>query len=116
MKRADIAVGHAAIEMSFGSLSRDEEALLDGGGINPFSLDRAENVESLLYFHLDVARRLRLQLSDQARTDDSLRHFTERRRNQAIADARRHIERLRELRHPIDAYLNRMILAEGLTP
>lgn len=116
MKRDEIAVGHAAMEMSFGSLSRDEEALLPAGNLNPFTLEDPENVEGLLYFHLDVARRLRLTLADTAREHDSLRHFTERRRAQAIADAQRHIQKLHQLDHTIDDHLTRMILAEGLTP
>lgn len=110
MKRDDIAIGHAALDMALGTLSPDEEAIG-----KPFDLDDPHNVETLLYYHLDNARRIRMQLDAAGKWDQGFENKY-REREKYIADATRHYQLLLLMGHPIDAYLARLILTEGLTP
>lgn len=111
MKRDDIAMGRAAREVELGSaLSADELAMVSA----PICFDDPAVIESLLYWQLDIARRLRSSL-DRASMWNHAYQLTYERREKAVADARRHYERLRALNQPIDELLARHLQGEGIT-
>lgn len=115
MKRDDIALGHAAADVALGSPLSDGEAELLAGDDAVFDAESPEGIATLLYCHLDQARRLRLKL-DAARHWDSAYHHAFRERELAITAATRHYHRLRELGYAFDSHLARLILSEGLKP
>lgn len=113
MKREDVALAHAALDVALGTaLSNSESELVEG---HPFDPESAATVAGLLYYHLDNARRLRMQLDDGRRWDLGYENLY-RQRVLSISHADRHYRTLLALNYPFDPHLARLVLSEGLTP
>lgn len=98
----------ALARLALGTLSERERELTSAEpcGENP------ELREQLLYEHLHVAQQARLRM-DAARSWSHQYHEDFMKRGNAIARAREHYTRLREL-GAVDAFLERMAMTEGL--
>jgi hypothetical protein len=112
MKLAEIQMGHEARDLARGSLSPQE---LELAGPPPEAAREREDLETWLYFHLDTARRARIEL-DSVRSWSG--HFTSkyREREQALARASEIYRQLLTLAGAMPADLAAMALNEGLTP
>jgi hypothetical protein len=113
MKRDEISLGHAAIDLQLGALSDVEDELT---GAPPDEKLSRELTEDLLYFHLECARRAKEAL-ERLREWGPEYNAKYREREHALAQASKHYLRLMDASATIPPLLAAMVLAEGgLTP